>query len=116
AALARGELAMPLRSVFRAEGAPGFLGLMPAYGAGSGYALKAVCIYPENAQRGLDPHQGGVFLYDGETGALRALLHGSAITAIRTAAVTAVATRTLARADARELAILGAGHQARAHL
>ena len=57
-----------------------------------------------------------MLLFDGETGQLRALLDGSAVTAIRTAAVSAVATRALARPDAKELAILGAGVQARSHL
>jgi ornithine cyclodeaminase len=78
--------------------------------------LKVVCIFPSNAARGIDLHQGGVLLFDGETGALRALVDASAITATRTAAVSGVATRTLAREDARELAILGSGVQARSHL
>jgi ornithine cyclodeaminase/alanine dehydrogenase-like protein (mu-crystallin family) len=119
AALARGELSFPLRSVFRAEGSSGFLGLMPAHRSSgpSLYALKAVCIFPENpAKHGIDAHQGGVLLFDGETGELRAVVDGAALTAVRTAAVTAVATRALARPDSTELAILGAGSQARAHL
>jgi ornithine cyclodeaminase/alanine dehydrogenase-like protein (mu-crystallin family) len=119
AALARGELSFPLRSVFRAEGSSGFLGLMPAYRGGDRplYALKAVCIYPENpAKHGIDAHQGGVLLYDGETGELTAVVDGAALTAVRTAAVTAVATRALARPGSSDLAIIGAGSQARAHL
>jgi ornithine cyclodeaminase len=119
AALARGELSFPLRSVFRAEGSSGFLGLMPAYRGGERplYALKAVCIYPENpAKHGIDAHQGGVLLYDGETGELTAVVDGAALTAVRTAAVTAVATRALARPGSSDLAIIGAGSQARAHL
>ena len=75
-----------------------------------------ICIFPSNAERGLDLHQGGVLLFDGETGALRALLDASAVTAVRTAAVSGVATRLLARKDARRLAILGSGVQARSHL
>src|SRR6185503_5299880 len=66
--------------------------------------------------RGLDAHQGGVLLFDGETGQLRALIDGSAVTSIRTAAVTAVATRALARPDSSVLAIVGSGVQARPHL
>jgi ornithine cyclodeaminase len=119
AALARGELSFPLRSVFRGEGSSGFLGLMPAYRGGDRplYALKAVCIYPENpAKHGIDAHQGGVLLYDGETGELTAVVDGAALTAVRTAAVTAVATRALARPGSSDLAIIGAGSQARAHL
>jgi ornithine cyclodeaminase/alanine dehydrogenase-like protein (mu-crystallin family) len=72
-------------------------------------------IAPGNPARGLDAHQGAVLLHDGETGQLRALLNASAITEIRTAAVSAVATRALARAGARVVAILGGGVQARSH-
>jgi ornithine cyclodeaminase/alanine dehydrogenase-like protein (mu-crystallin family) len=84
--------------------------------AEAAFALKAVNIIRANPGRGLDAHQGTVTLFDGETGRPTAILDGSALTQVRTAAVTAVATRTLARADARVLAILGAGVQARAHL
>jgi len=73
-------------------------------------------VIPDNPARGLDAHQGTVTLFDGETGVPTAILDASAITAIRTAAVTAVATGALARADAHTLAILGAGVQGRAHL
>jgi ornithine cyclodeaminase/alanine dehydrogenase-like protein (mu-crystallin family) len=118
AALARGELYNPLRAVVRPPEAPTLMGLMSAYRGGTDavYALKAVCVAPGNAARGLDAHQGFVALYDGETGVVRALVNAGAITAIRTAAVSAVATRLLARPDARRLAILGAGTQARSHL
>jgi ornithine cyclodeaminase/alanine dehydrogenase-like protein (mu-crystallin family) len=94
------------------------MGLMPSHSSSPvpAYALKTVCIFPGNPARGLDPHQGGVMLFDGETGQLRALIDASAVTSIRTAAVTAVATRALARGDSRVLAILGSGVQARAHL
>jgi ornithine cyclodeaminase/alanine dehydrogenase-like protein (mu-crystallin family) len=122
---ARGEAYMPLRSVMRAPGAAGLMGLMPAWkGDGTGgrvtdtavFALKAICLMPGNPARGLDAHQGIVTLFDGETGQPTAILDASAITAIRTAAVTALATRVLARAEARTLAILGAGVQAAAHI
>jgi ornithine cyclodeaminase len=91
---------------------------MPAHRAGAepAFGLKAVCVMPGNPARGLDAHQGVVLLSDGETGEVRAVVNASAITAIRTAAVSAVATRLLAREDASELAILGAGVQARSHL
>jgi len=91
---------------------------MPAHRGGDDplWALKTVAIFPGNAARGLDSHQGFVALFDGETGATRALLNAGALTAIRTAAVSGVATRLLAREDSRTLAILGAGIQARAHL
>jgi len=116
ATLARGEAFQPLRPVVRPPGAKGFMGLMPAWSQAQGYGLKVVCIFPENPARGLDAHQGAVLLFDRETGETRALMNASAITAIRTAAVSGVATRLLAREDSTELAILGAGVQARSHL
>jgi ornithine cyclodeaminase len=116
--LARGEAQMPLRSVLRGGGSAGMLGLMPAYRGGdlAVYSLKAVCIFPANPKLGLDAHQGTVTLFDGETGLPTAILNGSAVTSIRTAAVTALATRLLAREESTVLAILGSGVQARAHL
>jgi ornithine cyclodeaminase/alanine dehydrogenase-like protein (mu-crystallin family) len=116
--LARGNVWQPLRFVVRPPEEPSLMGLMPAhrFGPGASYGLKVVCIFPSNAARGIDLHQGGVLLFDGETGELRALVDASAVTATRTAAVSGVATRLLAREDARELAILGSGVQARSHL
>ena len=118
AALARGEVHNPLRFVVRPPGEASLMGLMPAHRGGDSplYALKAVAIFPGNSARKLDSHQGIVALFDGETGATRALLNAGAITAVRTAAVSGVATRLLARDDARTLAILGAGIQAQSHL
>jgi ornithine cyclodeaminase/alanine dehydrogenase-like protein (mu-crystallin family) len=117
-ALARGESLQPLRTAVVPPKTGGVLGLMPAYRGGEAarYGLKAVCVFPGNPTRGLDSHQGGVMLFSGETGELLAIMNASAITAIRTAAVSAVATRLLAREDASELAILGAGVQARSHI
>ena len=116
--LARGELYQPLRSVARPPGAAGFIGLMPAYRGGSSpaYSLKEIVVVPDNPTRGLDAHQGGVILHDGETGQVVAMLNASPVTEIRTAAVSAVATRALAREAAQRVAILGAGVQARAHV
>jgi len=118
AALARGELFLPLRMIAFPPGENSGIGLMPSHRGGSApaYALKTVCLFPDNAKRGLDPHQGTVTLFSGETGEVRALMNASAVTAIRTAAVSGVATRLLAREDARELAIVGAGHQAHPHI
>jgi ornithine cyclodeaminase/alanine dehydrogenase-like protein (mu-crystallin family) len=118
---ARGETHLPLRSVMMPPGAAGFMGLMPCWRGqhqdrAAAFALKAICLMPGNPARGLDAHQGLVALFDGESGIPTAILDASAVTAVRTAAVTAVATRLLARPDARGLAILGAGTQARAHL
>ena len=112
--LARGKVTNPLRSMVRAEGAAGILGLMPSYRGD--YGLKEICVFPGNPTRGLDTHLGGVLLHSGETGELLAIMNASAITAIRTAAVSAVATKLLARDDAHVLAILGAGVQAKSHL
>jgi ornithine cyclodeaminase len=118
ASLARGEVHNPLRSLVRAPGANGILGLMPAYRGGETplYGLKEVCVFPGNPARGLDTHLGAVLLHSGETGQLLAVMNASAITAIRTAAVSAVATKLLARENARTLAIIGAGVQGRTHL
>ncbi len=118
ATLARGDVHQPLRSLVRAPGASGFLGLMPAYRGGSTpyFGLKEVCVFPSNPWRGLDTHLGAVLLHSGETGELLAVINASAVTAIRTAAVSAVATKLLAREDASTLAVIGSGVQARAHL
>lgn len=117
ASLARGEVHNPLRMPIRAPGAPGLLGLMPAWRGGETpyYALKEVCVFPGNPKRGLDTHLGAVILHSGDTGQPLAFMNASAITAIRTAAVSAVATRLLAREDAAVLAIIGTGVQGRSH-
>jgi ornithine cyclodeaminase/alanine dehydrogenase-like protein (mu-crystallin family) len=117
-ALARGDFHLPLRPIVRPPGESSLLGLMPTHRGGERplYALKTVAVVPDNPDRGLDPHQGSVILYDGRTGQVVAIMNATPITAIRTAAVSGVATRALARADARELALIGAGHQAHAHV
>jgi ornithine cyclodeaminase/alanine dehydrogenase-like protein (mu-crystallin family) len=117
-ALARGELFQPLRMIAFPPGEQSAIGLMPAHrsGTSAAYSLKTICLFPDNPTRGLDAHQGTVTLFSGETGQVRALMNASAITAIRTAAVSGVATRLLARDDASELAIVGAGVQARSHI
>src|SRR5262245_44168453 len=118
-ALAEGRVPQPLRSAVVAPGAGGVLGLMPSYWSsphGGLYGLKSVCVFPGNSALGKDIHQGAVLLFSGETGELLSLMDASAITAIRTAAVSAVATRLLARQDAGDLAIIGAGVQARVHI
>jgi ornithine cyclodeaminase len=121
AALARGEALVPLRTIMRVPGVSGFLGLMPGYiapheGAEGALGMKAVSVFPGNAKRGIDTHQGAVLLFEADTGRLSALMDGAAITAIRTAAVSGVATDILARTDADVLAVLGAGVQARTHI
>ena len=118
AALAQGEVFQPLRTIIRPPEARGLLGLMPAFRAGNrgAFGMKAICVFPENPAKGKDAHQGAVMLFSRETGELLALMNASEITAIRTAAISAVATRLLAREDAQQLAIIGAGVQARTHL
>ena len=118
AALARGEIFQPLRTIVRPPDARGLLGLMPAYrhGEQGAFGLKAICVFPGNPSIGKDAHQGTVMLFSQETGEPLALMNASQITATRTAAVSAVATRLLARPEAEELGIIGAGVQARTHL
>jgi ornithine cyclodeaminase/alanine dehydrogenase-like protein (mu-crystallin family) len=122
-ALETGRAQQPLRMVARPAGAAGLVALMPAHlSGGSGaaassvYGLKAICITPSNPAEGLDTHQGVVLLSTGQTGEPVALLNASAVTEIRTAAVSVVATDLLARADAGELAVIGTGVQARSHI
>ena len=117
ASLARDELYQPLRFVVKPPHATGLMGFMPAHRAGPNavYSLKEIVVTPGNPERGLDAHQGAVLLHDGTTGELRAVLNAAPITAIRTAAVSAVATRALARPGARTVAIVGTGVQGRSH-
>lgn len=116
--LARGNAYQPLRMIVSPPGAIGDIALMPSYRTGerAAYGVKAVCFFPDNPSRGLDSHQGSVLLFSAETGELLALMNASAITAIRTAAVSGVATQLLAGENASELAIVGTGIQARAHI
>ena len=116
--LAQGQVHQPLRMMVRPPGAAGFMGLMPSYISGddAAFGLKTVCVFPENPSIGKDAHQGSVMLFSAETGEVQAMMNASAITAIRTAAVSGVATDLLAREDSRNLAIVGAGVQARTHL
>jgi ornithine cyclodeaminase/alanine dehydrogenase-like protein (mu-crystallin family) len=117
-ALAAGKVHQPLRTIIRPPGAAGVMGLMPSYISGerAGFGLKAICVLPGNPARGLDSHQGAVLLFSADTGELLGVMNASAITAIRTAAVSGVATDLLALPDASHLAIIGAGVQARSHL
>src|SRR6059036_3160295 len=112
-----GKVTQPVRSVIKVDvaAATGFLGLMPAL-TPDGLGLKAVTFYPPNAERGIPTHMATIFLADPETGAPLATMDGRLITEMRTAAVSAVATKLLARPEAAVLAILGSGVQARSHL
>lgn len=108
-----GKVVQPVRSVISVDPPGGFFGLMPALSDGLG--LKIVTFYPPNAERGLATHMATIFLVDPQTGAPLAIMDGRLITEMRTAAVSAVATKLLAREDASVLAILGSGVQARSH-
>jgi len=118
AALARDAFHQPLRTIVKPPEAKGVMALMPTFRAGDKplFGLKAICVFPGNAAIGKDAHQGGVIIFDGANGEPLAIVNASAITAIRTAAVSGVATKLLAREDASDLAIIGAGVQARTHL
>ena len=115
--LARGEAILPLRQVLLLPGGQGAFATMPAVLTGNGaIGLKAITVFPGNHGTELDSHQGAVLLFEAERGRLLAVMDASSITAIRTAAVSGVATRVLAREDAGDLAILGTGVQALTHL
>ena len=110
-----GKVTQPVRSVIKVEPAGGFLGLMPA-STPDGLGLKAVTFYPSNAERGIPTHMATIFLVDPETGTPLAIMDGRLITEMRTAAVSSAATKLLAPPDAKVLAILGSGVQARSHV
>jgi ornithine cyclodeaminase len=114
--LARGRAILALRTVTPLYD-NNVLGLMPAFLQDQNImGAKVISVYPQNYQKKLPSHQGVVMVFDARTGVLRAVVDAEAITAIRTAAVSAVATRALSRQDAHTLCLLGAGVQARTHM
>lgn len=115
-AMGTDNVVQPLRTVIRPPNQDTVLGSMPAYVAGSGFGLKAVTVNPGNTVRGLDTHLGVILVFDRETGLPSAVVEAGAVTAIRTAAASAVATDALASRKAETLAIIGTGVQARVHL
>src|SRR5215470_492727 len=110
-----GKVTQPVRSIISIDPPGGFLGLMPAH-TPDGLGLKAVTFYPSNVERGIPTHMATIFLVDAQTGMPLAIMDGRLITEMRTAAVSAAATKLLASPDARVLAILGSGVQARSHV
>jgi alanine dehydrogenase len=108
AELSRGDVSMPAR--IAAFAPDGLLGAMPAYLPSAGLGAKLVSLFPKNAPP-IPTHQAAIVLFDGETGMVTAVMDGTYITAMRTAAAAALATRLLAREDAKVLAILGTGVQ-----
>jgi ornithine cyclodeaminase len=114
-AFSRGETKQLLRSIIPlADGR--MFGIMPgAIGNRAVFGAKLISVFPENFEKGIQSHQGLVILFDPESGAPVCAAHAGEITAIRTAAASAVATDALARKDSRQLAILGYGEQAATH-
>ncbi len=109
-----GKVTQPVRSVINVDPPGGFLGLMPAL-TSDGLGLKAVTFYPSNVERGIPTHMATIFLVDPQTGTPLAIMDGRLITEMRTAAVSAAATKLFAPPGAKILAILGSGVQARSH-
>ena len=117
ASLARGEVVLPLRPVLRVPDSPNAFALMPAYSSALGaLGAKLITVFPGNHGTGRDSHQGVVVLFDAANGELLAVMDAASITAVRTAAVSGVATKLLARPEAATVAILGAGVQGRSHV
>jgi alanine dehydrogenase len=110
--LSSGKVVQPVRTMVPVAEHQGFLGLMPAYAGALG--VKLVAFYPNN--RGVPTHHAVIQLFKPETGEPLVLMDGRLITEERTAAVSAVATKHLARAEASVLALIGSGVQARSHL
>jgi alanine dehydrogenase len=116
-ALARGDAILPLRPIMWLPERIGALGMMPGYLANiDAVGLKVVTVFPGNHGTQYDSHQGAVMLFEGQHGQLLAIIDATSITAIRTAAVSGVATGLLAQDDARTLALVGSGVQAKTHL
>lgn len=112
-----GEVLQPVRTVLMVGPTKAYFGLMPAYiPQPASLGAKLVTVYSGNAAKQLPSHLATIILLDPGTGALLALMDGRYITEARTAAVSAVSTRKLAKADAATLAIIGSGVQARSHL
>ena len=109
-----GRVAQPVRQVIPVDPPGGFYGIMPAL-TPDGLGQKIVTFYPPNADRGIPTHMALIILNDPQTGAPLAVMDGRLITEMRTAAVSAAATKLLAPTDATILAILGSGVQARSH-
>jgi ornithine cyclodeaminase/alanine dehydrogenase-like protein (mu-crystallin family) len=115
--LAEGDVVMPLRTMLPLPGGRRVVGLMPSYLGGiDAVGVKIVAAFPANFGSEYDTHQGVVLYFDTERGLLHAIVDATSITAIRTAAVSGLATDLLARPEAGDLAILGAGTQAHTHL
>lgn len=112
-----GKVEQPVRTVFPFGSKHALLGLMPSFVPSlPALGAKLVTICPENSKQGLGTHQATIIMLDPATGVVQAMLDGRYITEVRTAAVSAVSARLLARKGAKVLGILGSGVQARSHL
>ena len=111
--LSAGDVSMPPRIAALVQERQGLLGVMPAYLPSAGLACKLVTLFPQNTDR--HTHQAVIAVFDPENGSPLALMDGTYITATRTAAGSALATRLLAREDSEVLALVGTGVQARSH-
>lgn len=116
--LAAGRAVQPVRNVLAVPRGAGSLYTMPGFlghaGAGA-LAVKMVTLFPGNASRGLESHQGVIVLFDARNGRALAIIEAASVTALRTAAVSALATRLLSNPDASRLALFGSGVQAWSH-
>src|SRR6266699_2001813 len=110
-----GKVIQPVRSVITVDPPGGFFGMMPAL-TPDGLGIKIVTFYASNAERGIPTHMATIFLVDAQTGTPLAVMDGTLITEMRTAAVSAAATKLLASPNAKVLAVLGSGVQARSHV
>jgi ornithine cyclodeaminase len=117
ASLARGDVLLPMRQITWLPDGSSALATMPAYAGHLGaVGVKVITVFPGNEGTELDAHQGAVLLFEAERGRPLLLCDATEVTAIRTAAVSGVATKHLSREDAGAVAILGSGTQARSHL
>jgi ornithine cyclodeaminase len=117
-AFGEGDVYQPPRTVLQPPQLAGFAFLKTAAVGREdiSFGLKVITFFPDNPKRGIPAISGFVALFNADTGAPEAILDGGVVTEVRTAAVSAVATDLLAPTDAGDLALLGAGVQARAHL
>ncbi|MDF0600991.1 ornithine cyclodeaminase family protein [Psychromarinibacter sp. C21-152] len=115
---ANGQAGQAVRRELKPSEMPGLMGLMPSYRSRAPrlFAAKTVCVMPDNPKRGLPAHQGICVLFDGEDGHLVGMAEAGAVTELRTAALAALATQTLARQTPRQHLIVGSGHQALPHI
>ncbi len=115
--LANGEAAQPLRSLMWLPGRKGLLGMMPGYDkTAEVMGIKLISVFHGNRDKGYPSHQGVVVLFDGNNGQPLMIFDASEITALRTAAASALATKLLSREDAELLSIIGSGEQAERHI